>query len=238
MTASRWWMLGGVVGALLLLVVAWFLLINPKFTEATQTRENAELVAVNNQQLRLRIEQLKAQAQDLPAKQAELDVLAVQLPPTPDIPTLVRQLSDTAAQTGVDLVSVAPGAPTALAADGAAPTAQPDPSATDTAAPAQPGTSGSLVEIPLTVQVTGPYANVTLFLGRLETLPRAFLTSGFTIARGAEGETTTTSLTTSITASVFYLPGLPTVLPTPTPVGGSTATPTVSASATPSVSGS
>jgi Tfp pilus assembly protein PilO len=232
MTASRWWVLGGVLGGVLLLVLAWFFLISPKLSEATQARESAELVRVNNRQLQLRIEQLKAQAENLPEKQSELDILAVQLPPTPDIPDLVRQLSETATQTGVDLVSVVPGPPTPLSAA----TDPPNETGTPTTAPGPPSTSTGLVQISVSLQVSGAFANVTLFLGRLETLPRAFLTSGFSITRGGDAETGSAVLTTDITASVFYLPGLPTVLPTPTPVGGSTL-PTESVVPMPSVSG-
>ena len=112
MTRSRWWILGGAVAAVLILLLSWILLITPKRDDATAIRDQATSVQTTNQQLQARIAELQALAAGLPEQQAELDRIAVLLPPTAQLPELVRQLSAVAAETGVDLVSVAPASPT------------------------------------------------------------------------------------------------------------------------------
>lgn len=224
MTRSRWWILGGAILAVLILLLGWLFLISPRFEEAAQLQQQADDTETQNLLLAARIEQLKQLAADLPAKQAEYDALRVQIPGTPQLPELLRQLSAIAEETGIDLVSVAPATPVPLVlpVESAAPapadsaTVNPDETAAPSpAAPAPPATN--VLEIDLTVSAVGEFSNMTLFISRLETLPRAFLTTGYTLNRGGEGAAGTTfggnPLTLTLQGKVFMIPQLPDVLP-------------------------
>lgn len=251
MARSRLWLIGGAIAAVLVLVLGWFFFVSPQRDEADQLTQQAADLEQQNQLLAAKIAQLKQQASALPSLQAELDTLAAQAPPTPEIPELVRQLSSVASETGVTLLSVAP----ALPAPWTPPAATATPTATGTAAasgaPAAPGApaagaANGIQQIALTVAASGAYSNVQLFISRLETLPRALLVSGWTLGRGAEGGATGgNTLALSLQGSVFILPDLPTAVPTITPpadagTGASAGTPgfaTDTASPAPTESG-
>jgi Tfp pilus assembly protein PilO len=166
----------------------YFLLVSPKANEAAAIREEAETQVTANKKLANDIAQLKQQAKDLPKKQAELAQFARQIPPNPALPQLIRSLTDAADNAGVELASVAPGEPQ-LAAPAAAGT-----TATATAAQA-------VAQIPVNLQVSGTYSALTQFFSEIESLPRAFLVSGVTVAPGKAGGPSRSGSSTAGSAS-------------------------------------
>jgi hypothetical protein len=231
MSSTRTWSAGAAVLSVLLVLAAWFLLISPKRGDASTLKaERVSQIAANNQ-LRLDIAQLKAESASLPEKQAELAVIQRQLPNNPSLPTLIRSLSSIATQAGLQLTSIAPGAPTALAASNTTPSATAGTAPSGTAATS--AVPSSVVAIPLTVVTTGNYAENELFLQKLQTsVTRAFLVQGFTVAPAqgsstSAGSSTTTStadadsgnfLSLTITGEVFVMPT--TTVPTATSAAG------------------
>ena len=213
MNKTRQWTVLTAVGCLAILVVGWFLAVKPQRSHASQLRTQTQSVQSSNSQLMSQIQQLKQQQKDLPAQQKLLSQIATKIPDNPALPSLIRQLSGAADGAGVDLVSLAPGAPTTTAAAGAT-------SATSAASTA----GASVATIPLTVQVKGSYFNIEQFFASIESLNRAMLVTGFSLAPGTpagagSGSTSSASagapgdLSASITAQVFES----------APVGSSTA---------------
>ncbi|GAB6904010.1 hypothetical protein [Kineosporia succinea] len=178
------WSLGTVALCLVLLVAAWFLLIDPRRGQETDLRDAAVASDSQASQLQIQVAKLKSQASDLPAQKAKLEQIAKQLTPDAGIPDFVRALQQIAAESGVELSSIAPGSPVVVTTGAAA-----TPS-TDGAAQA-----GSLVSVPMALNVSGDAAESTIFLKYLQTkIARTYVISALNVA--------VTTSTSSGTASV------------------------------------
>ena len=182
MDKLKQWVALAVVACLGILAAGWFLLVSPKKAEAADLQAQTASQDAANAQLRTQLEVLKAQAKDLPKKQADLARVAAKIPGDPALPSLIRALTAAGTSAGVQLVSVTPGTPAAFAAPAAVAGAVPppaDPAApADAAAPATAavpaaGPAGTLAQIPLTLNVVGGYFEVAQFMANLENLPRA-----------------------------------------------------------------
>ena len=224
-----------VLGAVVILAAGWFLLISPKKGEATELQTQATEKVAANSVVETQLQVLRAQAKQLPKKQAELARVAAKIPDNPSLPALIRAITAASTSAGVDFVSVAPGPPAALvAAVGGAPVvaaAVPGAPVEAPAAPAAPASAataaGTLATIPLTLNVVGDYFEIEQFLASLENLPRALRVGNLTLAPGASlaaGRTAPGStedgrtLTSTITGSVFMAAGRPVATPVVAPV--------------------
>jgi type IV pilus assembly protein PilO len=245
MDKLKQWVLLTVVGCLAVLAAGWFLLISPKKAEATDLVAQTAAQEAANDGLRTQLQVLKAQAKDLPKKQADLARVATKIPDNPAMPSLIRALTAAATSAGVELVSVTPGVPVAVEAPvGAAPVAPaaaqavPAPAAAAPAGPVVPGTApagapaGALATIPLSINVIGGYFEVSQFLADLEGLPRALRVTNLTLAPGTSPTAVVTAgaatapavpdgrtLTTTITGSVFLAANRPPAAAVVAPVG-------------------
>lgn len=206
MSRTRVWSLGAVGAALLLVIAGWFALISPQRSEAASLREQAVSQASFNDQIRLKTQQLKAQFTSLPEREAQLAQIRQEMPDNPALPALIRDLSKNAAAAGVTLDAVTPAAPTPLvAANG---------TTTTTSAASAP-----IESIQTNLTVSGTYAELTLYLQKLQsTMRRAYLVENLTLALGqgpadaaADGGTSSTpastssALTMTIDGKVFML---------------------------------
>jgi Tfp pilus assembly protein PilO len=203
------WSIGTALLCIALLAASWFLLISPRRADAADIRLQVDKADAQAATLNVEISQLKVDFADLPKQKAKLKAIKKQLPPGANIPALVRQLQNLAAQSGLSLDSIAPGAPTVvLPADVVAPPATTAPGA------------GALVAVPMTVTLTGDYFEASLFVKRLQTkIQRSYLITGFS-AIPAEIEATV--------APAPVVPVIPTATGTAAPVVPvPTATPTV-----------
>jgi Tfp pilus assembly protein PilO len=183
MTQTRKWSLLAILLIAAVFAASWFLLIAPKRSDAEALRQQKVSQDEANQRLQQQIVMLKAQNKDLPKQQARLAQIRVNIPQTPQLPSLIRNLSVSATKSGVELVSLAPAQPTVV--PGSAPAAQPaaeqGASTTGQPADAQPATAAPLLMIPISVTANGDYFEVEQFLNQLESLKRSFLVTGFTL---------------------------------------------------------
>ena len=186
MDKLKQWVALTVVGVLAVLAAGWFLVVSPKRSAAADLRTQAATQQQGNMGLRAQLATLKAQAKDLPQKQAALAAVAAKVPDNPALPSLIRALSKAADDAGVELVSLAPSAPvpaTGAAAAAAAPPTAAKTGTTLTTAPAG-SAAGTLQQIALTINVIGGYFQVEQFFDRLENLTRALKVGGFTMLPG------------------------------------------------------
>jgi Tfp pilus assembly protein PilO len=107
-----------------------------------------------------------------------IKLIEVRLPPEREIPTLIRQLQDTAGEIGIRLNLLRPGATQAGAAPAAA--GQPRPQQPQQAAPA--GQAPPYQQFRLDLAFEGTYADLMAFLGRLENFPRFLVLKQVAIA--------------------------------------------------------
>src|SRR5437763_5636105 len=144
---KQWSMLTalGVVGVM---AAGWFLLVSPQHAHAKDLRTQAQGVQATTNSLDQQIQQLKEQQKGVAAQQRTLAHIATQIPDNPALPTLIRQLSAAAHDSGVTLVSLAPAQPTVVT-----------PAVAATGTPTTAAAAAPLAQIQMTLQVTGSYFN-------------------------------------------------------------------------------
>jgi len=173
---------GGVVACLLLLAAGFFLLVKPKKSQIQTINAQTASEQSSNATLKSQIAMLQQQQAGLVGKQVVLREVAQRIPSDPEVPSLIRQLTQIETGTGVDVVSITPGAPTAPVA-AAAPVA-----ATSTAAGGSatlhPGSTAAATyqTIPITLSVQGNYSQMVTFFDKLENLQRLYLVKSLTLA--------------------------------------------------------
>src|SRR5690348_5466549 len=168
MSKTRQWAMLTAVVCLAVLAAGWFLVIKPQRTKAADLRTQTQGVEDHNATLRSQVGQLKQQQKDLPAQQKLLSQIATKVPDNPALPALIRQLSAAADGAGVNLVSLAPSAPTLATAATAPVTARATGTAAGTATGRAVASGSPLASIPLTLQVQGGYFNVVQFFSAVE----------------------------------------------------------------------
>ena len=204
------WSAGTVLLCVAIVIASWFLLIAPQRVIQADLRGQDTQTRQSNQSLRIRLEELRVQFAKLPEQRAKLAEIRRQLPATEDLPTLVRAIDSLASSSGVGLISVSPGSPTAVDAG-----SQP-------AGGSSSGSAPGLFSIPVSIVVSGDYFQSVAFLRQLQTgMPRAMLVTGLQISQGAAG---TNAVQVTITGQVFTqvtaagaLAGAHPVKPSPTP---------------------
>lgn len=212
MTKSRQWTIGTALVALVVLVVGMMLFVQPRRSQASALKDQTATQETANQSLQAKIANLKAQQQDLPKQQAVLDTIRQQIPTTPNLPSLVRSLTDLAKSTGVELVALAPANPQPLteakssATGGSAGTA---PSSGTT--PSGAGVASNVQQIPIKITVIGSYTELTTFLNRLETLQRALAVQEVNVSLASAvgvtgGSTASTDLQMELSTLAFMAP--------------------------------
>jgi len=189
---ARTWYIGAALAAILVLAAGWFLLISPQRGSADDLNAQADQQVATNKQLEAQIQALKAQYKDLPALQQQLAATRSRIPLTPNMPSLIRSLNANATTAGVTVVSFTPSNP--------APRSTTVGSTGDEAINAP----GQVLQYPVSLKVTGRFANVRLFLASLEQLKRSFLVTNIDIKRdeGQDG-TSTGQLVAIINGAVF-----------------------------------
>jgi Tfp pilus assembly protein PilO len=196
---SQRWMLGAALVSVLLLMAGWFLLVTPQRSSAEQIRTDAEAQAAANVRAEAEIASLKAQYKDLPSLQKEEAQIRSRIPETPNMPALLRTLSTNAKTAGVTLVSVSPSNPVPMNQSG-------------TNGGGGLSDPGQVSQIPVVIQVTGPFANMQLFLNSIEQMKRSMLVVSLDITRATDESTTaaTNILSAQISGRVFIAnPGTP-----------------------------
>ena len=173
-----------VVVGLLVLVA----LVLPRMGQVNEKQDELASAQEQQQTLEAQVGQLEDAKRQAKSVQKELDGLQTKIPPTVNLPRLIRQLQGSADDAAVDFMSVSPGAP----------------------APAASG--GGVSTIPMQINVTGSYFSVEEFLYKLENLPRAARVTQITVAPGgdtsgsasAASSSTTTTTTTGTTGATGW----------------------------------
>lgn len=114
MTRTSAWTLGTTGLCVALSAASWFLLIQPERAEAAETREQTVAAEQANAQLQVRIEQLRQEYADLPARQAELAAIRQALPEEPALASLIRDINTAAVDSGIVVDAVTTGAASAV----------------------------------------------------------------------------------------------------------------------------
>jgi len=156
--------------AVLVALLAVFLLVLPKMGEVGTTEEDLQAAEDQEVNLAAQLNALEDAQAAAPETEQEIAAIDAQVPPTADLPSLFRLLQGAADRSAVDFFAFTPGTPT-------------------------PNPAGSYSTIASQVTVSGGYFAIDEFLFLLETLPRAakVTTLAVTPSTAATGGTTTTS---------------------------------------------
>jgi len=186
------WVAGTAVAALLIVVAAWFLVLGPQRASAAETLTAANAAQAQNAQLALRNEALAAQFSQLADRRAKLAEILQTIPTDADLPTLLRQLESSAASSQAVMTSFTASAPELW--DSADPTASP-----------------AVVDVPVTIDVTGTFAETELYLKQLQAdSDRFLLIESVSLTSGGSGATSSSATVLStITGKVFALTSAP-----------------------------
>jgi Tfp pilus assembly protein PilO len=138
---------------ILLMVVG---LILPKAAQVRSKQQDLAAAQAQEASLQTELEQLQAAYDGAPEARERLVALDEQIPPTADLPSLIRLINTAALDSEVDFMSIAPGQPL-------------------------PSTIPGLTSVPATITINGSYFSVDQFLYRLETLTRINRVTTFTL---------------------------------------------------------
>ncbi|MDZ7576706.1 MAG: type 4a pilus biogenesis protein PilO [Candidatus Nanopelagicales bacterium] len=230
MAANRRWLLGGAGVAIVVFLILFLLLVAPARNRASALHDDAVAAQDANVAAAARLDQLKRQASEVPAKLAEIQAIQLKLPASLQLPQLVRAITAAAGRSGVTLKSITPAEPS------------PAKETTTTAG------SADLVTVPLGITANGSYAAIKSFVSALEDMERAFFIKSITVSSAGSSDTATESdtgtesdvfseLSVELSGAVFALPDktLADALASPTPTPAPPA-PTSSAAPSPSPS--
>lgn len=105
LSTTRNWTIGGVLVTVVVLLLGFFLGVQPQLQAAAIAQRDLAEVEATNQVQRAELEALKLQFKDLPEITAELDKLRLSIPATSSLDEFTTQLAGQIAATGVTLVT-------------------------------------------------------------------------------------------------------------------------------------
>ena len=170
-------LIGVIAGALVLILLWYFVLFSPTSSDLSTTRKQVADAQSQKQALENTIAQLKELSANAAQQQASLRTLRAAIPPTPDLGAFILQANDIATASGIDWLSISPSAPTATV--GAGPTST----------------------ISLSMQVSGGFFQVLDYLNRLEGIERIVIVDTINVTAAGTGSSTGSSGTTGATGS-------------------------------------
>jgi Tfp pilus assembly protein PilO len=183
MNKLRAWGVLALVAAVAIAAGGWFLALSPQKSKVSSLKDQTAQQQDANAKLRSQIALLKKQQSQIPAEQARIAQIKNRIPESPQLTNYVRTLTSLAAATHVELVSIAPAAPTQVKLA----SAQPQGTAPSDAAAggAAPAAAPNLSTISVAIDVVGDYYNVQQFLSKLEDTQRATIVSAVSLKPGA-----------------------------------------------------
>ena len=171
---------GAGAGILALLLVLFLVL--PKMAEVTEARQELEDTQAQQQTLSVQLNALRQARDEAPENEAAIREVDGMVPPTADLPGVLRLLRNAAAVSGVLVLSLTPNTPT---------TAE----------------SGGFSSIAVSASGEGSYFALVKYLHEIETLPRAATVQSIDL-NPTEGSTLTFAATITLyTSDVSSGPG-------------------------------
>ena len=172
--------------------MSWFLMIAPKYAEASEVREQTGETNTQLAKMRRELSTLKADNANLAKYRAQLKAYEKALPSTSGVPDFLRQLQDAGADVNVEVSGIS------------------------VAAPKDSETVKSVSELPISLTAEGSADNLSRFLVQLQNVqPRAVLiTSANLTGKGESGAAGDMSVAIGLTAFVTPAPGTTAVVAT------------------------
>jgi Tfp pilus assembly protein PilO len=196
--SDRFWLVGGILAAIVVAALAWFVAVGPELSKASSLDSQTIDAQTQNLTLQSNIRKLQRENADMTALTAALQQARTALPVDTNIAAYTRLLSDYAAKNHVQVTGISAATPVS----GTAKPGQP-------AARAASSAAGQLYALPLTVIVKGAIADDLKYLRAVQTDPRAALVTSTQLANDASKTSNLTQLT--IQLQVYVAPQTPEV---------------------------
>lgn len=179
MSGRRTPIIAGVAVALIA-ILAFMFLVRPKMSQVSEAQVELEAAQDEEIVLEAQLRTLQDAQAAAPETEREIALIEDQVPPTADLPALIRLLQSAADRAAVDFFSFTPATPVADA-------------------------TGQFSTISSSITVTGGYFSIDEFLFLIETLPRAAKGVSISVAPGGGVAAVGTSQTLTLLATVeFY----------------------------------
>jgi Tfp pilus assembly protein PilO len=208
---ERMWLLGGAFVAAFIVLLGYLFFIGPQRSNTSDVNGQRAAAQQTNTALQAKINRLGQETKNLATYQAQVTRAELALPSTSGLPDFLRTLQSIGNATLANVSSLTVGPPTDVTlATSAAPAAAASGTPAKSAGGTQATASGPHVfALPLTVSVSGTFAQLDQFLTQLQTVqPRAVLISQITEGYGATtGKTSGATL--QLTMQAFVAPTSP-----------------------------
>jgi type IV pilus assembly protein PilO len=182
--ADRLWMIGGAVGAVLLLALGWFFFISPQRAQTSSLHDQLAETELRQTVLQKRLADLRRQNARMPQYLAQLGRDRQALPAASNLSSFLREVQAAGDTTGVVLKSLLVGAPTQLSAAGK-----------------------QVYALQISLTVAGTAVHLNRFLVELQQLqPRAMLISSANEAPADQTGSLAGSVTLTLSLQVFLAP--------------------------------
>ncbi|MGH2590012.1 MAG: type 4a pilus biogenesis protein PilO, partial [Actinomycetota bacterium] len=169
MSGRRTPIIAGVAVALIA-VLAFMFLVRPKMSQVSEAQVELEAAQDDEIVLEAQLRTLQDAQAAAPETERQISLIEDQVPPTADLPALIRLLQSAADRAAVDFFSFTPATPVADA-------------------------TGQFSTISSSITVTGGYFSIDEFLFLIETLPRAAKGVSISVAPGGGDAAVGTSQT-------------------------------------------
>jgi Tfp pilus assembly protein PilO len=167
------------VGAVAVTALFFLVLLKPKLSDISKTRDDVQTAKGAEQTLRTQLQHLQDVKGNAPGTMAKLAALSQYLPSTPDLPGFIQQVQNAATLSGVDLQSIAPSPPADVS-----------------------GATG-VQSISVTLTAQAGFFRVEDFLARLENLQRAVEVRSLSLAPQSSSMSSELVLNTTISLTMF-----------------------------------
>jgi Tfp pilus assembly protein PilO len=181
-SAYRSWLIGGVAGAVALILLGWFLLIRPELNEAADFRDRTASAEDGIAGLRRRLAEVRAENANLDTYRTAYATARKALPTSNDVPTFLRDTQSAASASGAALKGVTIGTPAPL-------------------------TDGTVYGLPITMVTEGSAAALDTFIHRLQRVqPRTVLVKTLSLASAGEEPVMDAKIALTLELQAFVAP--------------------------------
>ncbi len=182
--ADRLWMVGGAVGAVLLLAIGWFLFVSPQKGQTSSLQDQLAATQVRQTVLQHRLGDLRRQNSRMPQFLAQLARDRKALPTTSNLSNFLRELQAAGDSTSVSVTGLLVGAPTQVTVAGK-----------------------QVFSLQIGLTATGTAAHLNLFLDQLQQVqPRAVLISSANAVSVGQAGTLAGTVTLTLSLQAFIAP--------------------------------
>ena len=194
---QRYWIVGGVLGAVVIVAATWMMLISPMRSNTSALHNQRAAADLTNVQLRSQLKALKQKSDHIDTLRAQLQAAVDGLPGNSGIAAFTREVSSAAATTGVTVGSITVGDMVPYEAT--------------TAGRASGAKTGQLQAAPVSITSYGPAKNQFAFIQALQTGTRRTLVTTAQVGPGTNSVVASIdpSSTLTTTLTVFESPTTP-----------------------------